>query len=463
MLFDRQAWSFSLKAFAAAVAALYIGLAGNLSRPYWAMATVYIVIQPMLGPTHSKGVYRVVGTLIAGAATLVLLPNLVETPLLLSAAMAAWLAICLFVALLDRGPRGYAFMLAGYTVAFIGFPAVTAPEGIFDTVVARCEEILLGTTMAVLAAAVLFPTSFKPMLKSRVGGWLGDAARWSVQILRQRRDADAPRNRLAGDLVQFEQFIGFIRSDNPRHAAAAPAMEQLRERMLLLLPVLSSIHDRLATMRQGGRALPAVLSALVETLADWIEADAAPSAGEYASLRAHINALKPTIDRDLDHLLLASLLLRLEELVDLWQDCQVLRHSLEHDIEPPAHPHYRIRRQSLTRHVDWGMAAFSAFSAGAALMAYCVLWIGIGWQGGGMGAMMAAVAAAFFAAQDDPTPSMLSFLLWAIVASFIAGIYLFGILPAIHDFGALVLVLAPLLIGIGLLMPTPRPPRSGCR
>ncbi|REM96329.1 FUSC family protein, partial [Mycobacterium tuberculosis] len=91
---------------------------------------------------------------------------------------------------------------------------------------------------------------------------------------------------------------------------------------------------------------------------------------------------------------------------------------------------------------DYGMALFSAASAGVALMTYCVLWIGLGWEGGGNGAMMAAVAAAFFAAQDDPAPSMLSFLLWAIVASLVAGVYLFGIFPAVHDFGSLALVLA---------------------
>ncbi len=131
-------------------------MAGNLSRPYWAMGTVYIVSQPLLGPTRAKGVYRIVGTLVAGLATL-LLPALVETPLVLSAAMSIWLAGCLFMALLNRGPRGYAFLLAGYTTAFIGFPAVTSPETIFDTVVARSEEIILGTVVAVLFASLLFP------------------------------------------------------------------------------------------------------------------------------------------------------------------------------------------------------------------------------------------------------------------------------------------------------------------
>ncbi|NEL79480.1 MAG: FUSC family protein, partial [Xanthomonas perforans] len=108
------------------------------------------------------------------------------------------------------------------------------------------------------------------------------------------------------------------------------------------------------------------------------------------------------------------------------------------------------------RHIDFGMAAFSALSAGFALMAYCVLWIGIGWEGGGNGAMMAAVTAAFFAAQDDPAPSMLSFLTWAVVASVVAGIYLFGIFPAIHDFPMLVLVLAAVFLPIGALLHRPK-------
>lgn len=116
----------------------------------------------------------------------------------------------------------------------------------------------------------------------------------------------------------------------------------------------------------------------------------------------------------------------------------------------------RASGASNARHLDLGMAGFSALSAGIALMAYCVLWIGIGWEGGGNGAMMAAVTAAFFAAQDDPAPSMLSFLTWAVVASLVAGIYLFGIFPAIHDFPMLVLVLAAVFLPLGALLHRPR-------
>ncbi|NIJ86264.1 putative membrane protein YccC [Xanthomonas arboricola] len=502
LLRDRQAWLFSAKTFAASIAALYVGLAGNLSRPYWAMATVYIVSQPLLGPTRAKGVYRVLGTLLAGAATLVMLPNLVETPLLLSAAMALWLSACLFLALLNRGPRGYAFLLAGYTTAFIGFPAVTAPEGIFDTVVARSEEIILGTVMAVLFAALVFPASVKPMLTARIGNWMQDAAQWCRQVL-QRGPSQAPRNRLAADLVQFEALIAFVRHDDPRHAGAVPTLEQLRARMLMLLPVLSSMADRLDALQRDGSALPLATAALLEDVAAWVDqGEDAPSDADVDTLRARIAALRPVVDQDIEHLLLASLLLRLEELLDLWQDCRALQQAVVHGTATPVlrampaaarqaataesseradathsepaarsrmHPSFlqRLTRSprdttdapaaaSTPRHIDFGMAAFSALSAGFALMAYCVLWIGIGWEGGGNGAMMAAVTAAFFAAQDDPAPSMLSFLTWAVVASVVAGIYLFGIFPAIHDFPMLVLVLAAVFLPIGALLHRPK-------
>ena len=455
VLLDRQGWLFSIRTYLAAIIALYIGLAGNLSRPYWAMATVYIVSQPLLGPTRAKGVYRILGTLVAGAATLLMLPHLVETPLLLSAAMSLWLSVCLFLALLNRGPRGYAFLLAGYTTAFIGFPAVTSPEVIFDTVVARSEEIILGTVVAVLCASLLFPASVRPMLSGRVGSWMADAAHWCREILDGGR-AGAPRNRLAADLVQFDALIAFLRRDDVRRAGAAVSLQQLRERMLLLLPVLSSIADRLASLRRDGQPLAPDLRMLVADISDWVGAgdlaDAA-SAATQATLRARLHALSPGADGDLQRLQLAGLLLRLEELLDLWQACRALHHAIDQGVAPA---HALARAVTPVRHVDYGMAVFSALSAGAALMAYCVLWIALGWEAGGNGAMMAAVAAAFFAAQDDPAPSMMSFLLWAVVASVVAGVYQFGIFPAVHDFGLLVLLLAVVFLPLGVLLHHPK-------
>ncbi len=56
-------WVFSFKAFAAAMLALWIAMYMGLPRPYWAMASVYVVAHPLTGATRSKALYRVLGTL----------------------------------------------------------------------------------------------------------------------------------------------------------------------------------------------------------------------------------------------------------------------------------------------------------------------------------------------------------------------------------------------------------------
>ena len=77
-------------------------------------------------------------------------------PELLVLALALWAAVCLYVSLLDRTPRSYMFMLAGYTAALIGFPAVLDPGAIFDTALARIEEITLGIVCASLVSSLAF-------------------------------------------------------------------------------------------------------------------------------------------------------------------------------------------------------------------------------------------------------------------------------------------------------------------
>ena len=141
---------FSMKTFAAAMLALVTALLLDMQRPYWAMLTVYITAQPLVGATFSKAAYRIIGTVIGAAATVVAIPNLVNAPELLCLAIASWVGLCVYLSLLDGTPRSYAFMLAGYTVAVIGFPSVSAPETVFDTAVARVQEISLGILCASL-------------------------------------------------------------------------------------------------------------------------------------------------------------------------------------------------------------------------------------------------------------------------------------------------------------------------
>src|SRR5271155_5452411 len=101
MLPGLREWAFSAKTFVSAMLALYIALAMNLARPYWALMTVYIVAQPLTGAMRSKAAYRFAGTLIGAVVAIALVPNLVAAPYLLSAALSLWAGLCIYFALLD--------------------------------------------------------------------------------------------------------------------------------------------------------------------------------------------------------------------------------------------------------------------------------------------------------------------------------------------------------------------------
>src|SRR5215813_8651046 len=174
---------FSLRTFAAAMLAFSIALLLDMPRPYWAMASVYITSNQLTGATQSKAVYRILGTLIGAAATIVLVPNLVNAPELLSLAIALWVGICLYFSLIDGTPRSYLFMLAGYTVALLGFPILAMPQATFDIVVARVQEIGLGILCASVVAMLVLPRSVVSAVTAQADAWLAGARRLGVDVL----------------------------------------------------------------------------------------------------------------------------------------------------------------------------------------------------------------------------------------------------------------------------------------
>ena len=92
---DQEAVLFSLKCLLAASLGLYVSLRIGLNRPFWVIGTVYLVSQPLSGATLSRGLFRLLGTVGGAVATVVLVPRFANAPLVLSAALATWMALCL--------------------------------------------------------------------------------------------------------------------------------------------------------------------------------------------------------------------------------------------------------------------------------------------------------------------------------------------------------------------------------
>ena len=449
---------FSLKTFVAAMLALVVALWLDLPRPYWAMATVYITSQPLAGATSSKALYRVLGTLVGATASVAIIPTFVNSPELLSLVIALWVGGCLYLSLLDRTPRSYLFMLSGYTLALIGFPAVTDPAGIFDLAVARSEEITLGIICATLVSTLVLPRSVVPVVGAKVDAWLADARRLSRDILLggggELRDQEQ-RLRLAAEALDIDTLASHLAFDRLADHHAVQGLRALRLHMLLLLPLLGSIRDRLTAL--DGHLLPP-LQDLLHRLANWLSAPTGQR--EPADqLRTVIAELRPPLHADASwhEIMTANLLIRLRELVDISEDCRMLGGAIAADEDTSQLPMAFQTEQGIApaRHRDHTLALWSAAGVIIAILVCCAFWIGTGWVDGASAPMMAAVACSFFASQDDPAPSIQNFALWSLVAIVIVAIYLFGILPAISTIEMLIVALAPTFILFGVLIARP--------
>jgi len=458
---------FALKTFAASMLALVIALAMDLPRPYWAMATVYITSQPLAGATSSKAFFRVMGTLVGATMTVVLLPNLIDAPELLCLAIALWVGLCLYLSLLDGTPRSYVFMLAGYTVALIGFPSVSEPGAIFDTAVARVEEISLGIICASLVSTIVFPRSVAPAVAHRVDSWLSDARRLSEVVLLREGSGETRRGKrlkLATDIVEIDTLSTHLAYDRLTDRNAVTGLSEIRLRMLTLLPVIASLEDRLAALGEEALRRQPELKRLLEDLAQWIASDVSERRPA-ERIRAAISEQQAVLDggADWERIITTSLLSRLRELVDLSRDCRVLTEAIaeSRNVSTLELAFHSEAGAAPVRHRDRGLALWSAAGAVVAILICCAFWIGTGWPDGASAPMMAAVACSFFAAQDEPARFIRSFGRWSLVAIVVVAVYLFAVVPAISHLEVLVVALAPTFLLYGFLIGRPATAGTG--
>ncbi|MGO4808147.1 FUSC family protein [Cupriavidus sp. 2MCAB6] len=451
-------WLFSLKVYAAAMLALYIALALALPRPYWAMATVYLVSNPVTGATRAKAAYRVVGTLLGATAAVVTVPLLVNAPVLLMGAISLWSGALLYLSLLDRAPRNYIFLLSAYTLPIVALPAVSQPVEIFDLAIARVEEIAIGIVCAGMVSALFFPTKVAPTLRDRAAVWLGDAGQWAAEILSAAPDSNAfsheNRHRLVSDISTIDQLIKQLSYDTEGTESLRNA-RALWERMAMLLPLLSSLAGVVRALRSQLAGIPEDLARHMTEMSRWIRG------GFYGPAPTQIPPATPPAANGMAPGWHASLVATANELLlalaALGEDCRALQRSIGDRTTGSSESPLRVRGLSADRasHHDHGMLLFYACSTSLAVFCAGLLWIVSQWEAGAGAVVLAAVTSCFFATIEEPRSAAHSFLRWSGVCFAVSAFYLFAVVPYAHDFVTLAGMLAVPYLGIGLLLPRP--------
>ena len=467
---ERIGWPsalFSLKCFAAAMLALFVALSIGLERPYWAFLTSYIVAQPLAGAVISKAVFRVIGTITGAIFAVAVVPPLVNSPELLSLAMALWLALCVFVSLLDRTPRSYMFVLAGYSACLIVFPDVDTPQAIFTVAALRVQEITIGIVCGSLIHGVVFPGSITTLLFARVEAMLRDAERWSHDAiaLDPVEGLAAERRRLAQDITELHQMSVHLPFDISRLAPRVRTVRAMQDQLSLLLPLGAAVEDRLASLKQAsGGTVPPETIALIDEARAWIAdpgADRAARTAAADALIARCAQMEPAAQADMGwaEMMRLSLYARLATLIAAHRDCRDLYDQMVTHSRVPVSPRVAELlegRRNRELHKDVGGAARGAFSAFVTAALGCALWIGSGWKDGGTAVMLAGVFLALFAASDNPLAPLKGFMVGTVAASLLGAVYGYAIMPRLDGFAMLAAAYAPMLLLLGTLMASPR-------
>jgi uncharacterized membrane protein YccC len=460
-LASRTEMLFSVKSFAAAMLAVYLSMRIGLPRPFWAMMTAYIVAAPFAGPTRSKGMYRALGTLLGAVFVTFTVPRLVNSPELLSLVLALWIGGCLYISLLDRTPRSYMLMLAGYTAGLIAFPAVNDPGAVFDIALARVEEITLGMVCATLVHSLVFPQPFGPVILQRLDGAIRDARHWIGDALHASgaRNTDQDRRKLAADITDLRVMSTHLPFDTSHLRWTGNAVQALQERLAQFVSIVSGVEDRLQALRAlDAAAVADRWQVLLDDIVAMTNApfDAVP--GTSAILYARIDTMQPAGQQpDWVGLLELNLASRLRRLVDAWVETVTLRQHIDAGVHGKLPAAVRHQPGVTTRglHLDRGLAALSACATIVAVLLCCAFWILTGWPAGATAPMMCAVLCCFFSTQDDPVPFIKGFLEWTVYSVPASALYLLVLLPAVHSFEMFVLVCAPAFLAIGVFLARP--------
>ena len=452
-----SAATFAFSRYLSVVLALFVAFALSLPNPWWAMLTVFLVqpTQPLVGAIWAKAWYRVGGTMIGCVASIVLIPHLADSAVILILSVAGWISLCLVGALLDRTPRSYMYMLAGYTVALVGLPTATTPAGIFDIAVGRTEEIIIGVLASAVVQSLLFPRSVAGAMQHKLDAILQEARAWISEGLRSQTPAPTPRH-LASALTEVNLLATDWRFEGGFPSPRRWALRALEERLVAIVPLMASIEDLLKVMPEDDVAADRV-APLLDRIARWVGSDA-PGDDPAELIVVELQAAAPELGASASwsDILTSTLVERLSELVRNWEACVRLAEQVRQPVQAPWVRKTWPRAKARSLHVDFGVALRPALTVAATIICGGAFTVLTHWESGPLAVGLASVICALFASANDPIAIARAFVVGFIISFPVALLYAFTILPMIDGFVMLAAALFPFLFICGLLLTQPR-------
>ena len=472
---DGVTWVYIFKVLIAAFLTLWLAMRLELPQPRTAMITVFIVMQPQSGQVFAKSFYRYLGTLAGSAMMVTLIALFAQNTELFLGSLAIWVGICSAGAARCRNFRAYGFVLAGYTAAMVGLPALAHPDGAFMAAVWRVLEISLGILCSTLISAAILPQTASAAMRNALYQRFGVFALFVTDGLRGRSKAEsfeASNVRFIAEAVGLEGLRSVTVFEDPHMRRRNGRLSRLNSEFMGITTRFNALHQLLERLRGNGEEhVVAAIKPGLQDLAEVLDgfsgrALTSPDAARLAtalasykeglparvrSLRAIFQDTEPSEAEQLDFHTAYELLYRFVD--DLHSYAQT--HASLAD-----HRHERERwDEPFTPQTNWWAAAASGIRASFILVVLGSYWVATAWPSGATMTLIAAATVGLSAATPNPKRMAFQMACGTFLGALIGFVEMFFIFPWIDGFPLLCVMLAPVIV-LGSFL-TSRPQYAG--
>ncbi|WP_434592148.1 FUSC family protein [Pseudomonas sp. R4-83] len=472
---DGVTWVYIFKVLIAAFLTLWLAMRLELPQPRTAMITVFIVMQPQSGQVFAKSFYRFLGTLAGSAMMVTLIALFAQNTELFLGSLAIWVGICSAGAARCRNFRAYGFVLAGYTAAMVGLPALAHPDGAFMAAVWRVLEISLGILCATLISAAILPQTASAAMRNALYQRFGVFALFVTDGLRGRSQAEAfeaSNVRFIAEAVGLEGLRSVTVFEDPHMRRRNGRLSRLNSEFMGVTTRFNALHQLLERLRGNGEEhVVAAIRPGLQDLAEVLDgfsgrALTSPDAARLATalaiykdgLPARVRTLRglfqetaPSDAEQLDFHTAYELLYRFVD--DLHGYAQTHASLAEHR-------HERERwDEPFTPQTNWWAAAASGIRASFILLLLGSYWVATAWPSGATMTLIAAATVGLSAATPNPKRMAFQMACGTVLGALIGFVEMFFLFPLIDGFPLLCMMLAPVIV-LGSFL-TSRPQYAG--
>ncbi|RON10409.1 FUSC family protein [Pseudomonas brassicacearum] len=472
---DGVTWVYIFKVLIAAFLTLWLAMRLELPQPRTAMITVFIVMQPQSGQVFAKSFYRFLGTLAGSAVMVALIALFAQNTELFLGSLAIWVGICTAGAARYRNFRAYGFVLAGYTAAMVGLPALAHPDGAFMAAVWRVLEISLGILCSTLVSAAILPQTASAAMRNALYQRFGVFALFVTDGLRgrsQREAFEAGNVRFIAEAVGLEGLRSVTVFEDPHMRRRNGRLSRLNSEFMGITTRFNALHQLIERLRSSGAeqvvaAIKPGLQELAEVLDGFsgralTHADAARLAAQLAaykeglparvrSLRASFQQSEPSDAEQLDFHTAYELLYRFVDEVHSYAQTHASLAEHRHEREQWDEPY--------TPKTNWLASAAAGIRASFILIVLGSYWVATAWPSGATMTLIAAATVGLSAATPNPKRMAFQMACGTLLGALIGFVEMFFIFPRIDGFPLLCVMLAPVIVFGSFL--TSRPQYAG--